>query len=162
MLWFLSHSFIQPTGLSDIPVLRKEGRFMRIAFPPASSCDCWGPELSQSAHGWAVSRCDVWLEDRFLWQVHAAHLLFDGPLLLAHWATSAPRKWCWGPRQHWVFGFLGCFLHWDFGFHLTSGCLGITIPTDMIRNKGCIQVLYQIMNFNLGTANGEGIFFSLI
>ena len=160
MLWFLSHSFIQPTGLSDIPVLRKESRFMRTAFPPASSCDCWGPELSKGAHGWAVSRCDVWLEDRFWWQVHAAHLCYL--TALCYWPTGQLQphgNGVWGPRQHWVFGFLGFFLCCDFGFHLTSGYLGITIPTDMVRNKGCIQVLYQIMNFNLGTANGEGFFF---
>ena len=46
------------------------------------------------------------------------------------------------------------------GFHLTSGCLGLTIPLSVINNNSRIGVLYQIVNFRWVTdSKRKGIFF---
>ena len=42
-------------------------------------------------------------------------VLFDGPLLLAHWATSASRKWCLRTQVAlgiWVFGGFSALRFW--------------------------------------------------
>lgn len=141
MLLFPSHSFIQPTSLSDFAVLGKESRFMRTVFPPPAAI--MGVDLSWAralAHGWAISRCDVCLEDKFWWQVHAAHLwhlsalCVTGPL-----GNSASQKWCLKTQEAWGKSALG------FGCPLISDCLGITVPTGMISNNICNKCL-QIMD----------------
>lgn len=126
MLLFPSHSFIQPTSLSDFAVLRKEGKFMRTIFPPLPAIMdvdlSWAREI---AHGWAISRCDVCLEDRFWWKVHTAHLWYLSAVCVTDpLGNSASQKWCLKTQA-------------DTRCPLISDCLGITVPTGMISNKHC-------------------------
>lgn len=100
-----------------------------------------GAIISLRVHGWALSTCDVQLKGVF--GVESSQPICGPGVPSLKWLLrkpGLPRNGVWGPTQHWISP------HWDLGFHLTSRCLGITIPIGAINDNLYICMLYQTMS----------------